>query len=303
MVKPDTCRICNHRPLATVLSGIQSQFGEIYSLKQCKVCSFVSTSPLPSAETLKKYYGQDYWQPFNGKTAKLLSFFYKLRMLSVLRNIKRTIPQNGHILDWGSGDGSLIRLLEHEGFDCYGIDNYHVELTNKKLVNTTIIKAPFSKDFFDCITSFHVLEHIEKPFASIKKAFHLLKPNGILVVEVPNIESVSFQIFKNNWYHLDIPLHLNHFNLSVMKWIFNKIGNNKIIKVNYFSHRHSPSSVVNSLIPSLSPRNMRARYSGQFPLPLMMLYLFLQILSYPFPMIEALIRRGEILRIYIKKTP
>ena len=295
----DSCRICNGSELAPILSGLQTRLGEVYSLKQCKECAFISTHPLPGPKVLKQYYDQDYWQNPGG----LLDTFYKLRMRGIIKAIKKRVPRNGRVLDWGAGDGSLIRLLEAEGFEGYGIDRYSTQSTNKKLINASIQDAPFQDEFFDAITCFHVLEHIDEPVLSINRAMQLLKPGGILVLEVPNIESVSFKLFKKKWYPLDIPVHINHFSQTVLQRILNKVGGNQILRVDHFSHRHSPSSVLLSFLPAISPPRVRAKHTGKFPAPLMVLYLFLQLISYPFPLIEALVRRGEILRMYVQKTP
>ena len=298
----DNCRICGSSLSVTILSDFKTRLGEIYGLKQCKVCSFVSTDPLPSVEKLGQYYDQDYWQPGNGRTGSLLNLLYKFRMSGILSDLKKFVPQKGRILDWGAGDGKLVQLLEKEGFVSFGIDIYSADLNQINLFNATIEDAPFENEFFDAITCFHVLEHIHRPILSIKSAFQLLKPDGILVLEVPNIASLGFRLFKKDWYPLDIPIHLNHFNPRVMLRIFENIDRSQVVKVDYFSHRHTPSSLVLSLIPAISPPRVRARHGGRFPLSLMILYLLLQLTCYPFALVEALIHRGEIFRIYVRKT-
>jgi 2-polyprenyl-3-methyl-5-hydroxy-6-metoxy-1,4-benzoquinol methylase len=289
--------------MTPILSGLQTRLGEVYSLMHCKACAFISTHPLPDPNSLKQYYDQDYWQNSVGKTGSLLDRFYKLRMHGIIKTIKKMVPPGSRILDWGAGDGSLLRLLEANGFEGVGIDIYSAESPHRKLINSSIQDAPFQGEFFDAITCFHVLEHIDNPVLSLKTAMQFLKPGGILVFEVPNIESVSFKLFKKKWYPLDIPVHINHFSLSVLKRILDIVGSNQILRVDHFSHRHSPSSVLLSVLPAISPPRVRARYSGSFPAPLMVSYLFLQLISYPFPLIEALVHRGEILRMYVQKVP
>lgn len=295
------CRICGDKQSLAMLSGLKSRFGKQYSLHQCQQCSFVSIEPLPSSTILAKHYHQDYWQSKEGKTSDLLNLLYKLRMLGIIREIKRLVPHKGRILDWGAGDGSLLKLLEKEAFCCWGIDIYSADPNEKNLINTTIEEIPLPNNFFDAITCFHVFEHIYNPLASLKKAFSLLKTGGIIIVEVPNIFSGGFQIFKKKWYPLDIPVHLNHFSPVTMKRLFNIVGKTQTLKTDTFSHRHSPSSIVLSLFPSLSPPRVRAGNSGQYPLQLMMLYLVLQVAAYPFSLIESLINRGEIIRMYVRK--
>ena len=297
----DTCRICGSSSLVTILSDLRARLGGIWSLKQCSICSFISVDPLPSAERLGEYYGQNYWQRYDGKVGVFLTFLYRLRISGIIKDMKELVPPKGRILDWGAGDGMLVKLLEKAGFEGYGIDTYSSASNQKNLVSATIEHAPFKEGSFDAVTCFHVFEHLYRPVSSMKKAFQLLKPGGILVVETPNIASIGFRVFKKKWYPLRVPVHLNHFSPEVMQRLFDTVGGSHVLKTAYFSHRHSPSSLVLSLIPAISPPRVRATYSGRFPLPLMMVYLFLQLVSYPFSILEALSRRGEFLRMYVQK--
>ena len=83
-----TCRICKSEDLVTVLSDLTTRLGEVYSLRQCRACSFISTSPLPAIEKLSQYYDQDYWLAGSGKTSKLLTCFYAKRMAGIIKTIK-----------------------------------------------------------------------------------------------------------------------------------------------------------------------------------------------------------------------
>ena len=298
----ESCRICNSSLLVEILSDLNTRLGEVYSLKKCQTCSFVGTSPLPTADRLAQYYNWDYWQGNKSNATKLLTLFYSLRMSGVILNLKKLVPLKARILDWGAGDGAFQRLLEEKGFESYGIDNYSTDSNHKKIISTSIEEAPFPEGFFDAITCFHVLEHIHDPVTSVKKARSLLKPGGIFIVEVPNIGSLSFKFFRNSWYPLDVPVHLNHFTPEVMQELFEIVGNLRIIKTTQFSNRHAPSSLLLSLVPFISPPRVRERFSGHFPFPLMILYLLLQIICAPVPLIEAAFRHGEIIRMYIRKT-
>jgi hypothetical protein len=87
-----------------------------------------------------------------------------------------------------------------------------------------------------------------------------------------------------------------------MQRLFSMTGKTRTIKTDYFSHRHSPSSIVLSLFPSISPPRVRRKNSGRYPLPLMVLYLILQLAAYPFALLGSLMKRGEIIRMYVRKN-
>ena len=301
ITRSSRCRICNHRSFDTIMTDVRTRLGETYGLKQCKNCSFISTDPLPSPEILKKYYAGSYRQGENAIADRYLSLFYKIRMRGLIKEIHKMLPPSARILDWGAGDGALVRLLADEGFESYGIDAYSTDINHDKLFNATIESVPFSHGFFDAITCFHVLEHIDQPVLSLNKAFSLLKPGGIIIIEVPNIDSISFRLFQKRWHPLDLPVHVNHFNPSVLRILLEESTRSRVFKTKYFSPRHAPNSFLVSLLPSLSPPKIRAKHAGKFPASIMATYLVLQIMIYPYIILEAILGRGEIIQMYARK--
>ena len=72
--------------------------------------------------------------------------------------------------------------------------------------------------------------------------------------------------------------------------------------MSYFSRRASSAAFVLSLLPSLTPRLVRARHQGRYPVILKVIYLFLQFIALPFVAVAALMKKGSIMRGYFKKV-
>jgi 2-polyprenyl-3-methyl-5-hydroxy-6-metoxy-1,4-benzoquinol methylase len=75
---------------------------------------------------------------------------------------------------------------------------------------------------FDVITLWHVLEHVpnlENYIATLKSK---LKPNGILIVAVPNYKSYDAGYYKQFWAAYDVPRHLWHFSKKSIQGLFAK---------------------------------------------------------------------------------
>jgi SAM-dependent methyltransferase len=64
---------------------------------------------------------------------------------------------------------------------------------------------------FDIITAWHSLEHAPDPLAALRWLNSLLKPGGLLVVEVPNCESDDALRLGESWDGWKPPFHLWHF--------------------------------------------------------------------------------------------
>jgi 2-polyprenyl-3-methyl-5-hydroxy-6-metoxy-1,4-benzoquinol methylase len=97
------------------------------------------------------------------------------------------------VLELGCGNGYLLKELNKRGATCYGLEPgpqiQDVIESNKEI---EIIKDffPSSKieGKFDLILHFNVLEHLENPVKMLKEQAELLKPNGKIIVGVPNCE-------------------------------------------------------------------------------------------------------------------
>jgi SAM-dependent methyltransferase len=63
----------------------------------------------------------------------------------------------------------------------------------------------------------NVLEHVSDPDSYFKHIQKILKPEGVAIIGVPNINSLLFKIFRQNWAELDLPRHLYHFNKQTLK--------------------------------------------------------------------------------------
>jgi SAM-dependent methyltransferase len=298
----NTCRLCGTSRQQNILNDIITRYRDRFSLKKCEACSFVTTDPMPADDLLQRYYDLDYWQSEIVKSPSVLNTIYKLRMKAIVSFIQENSSYDSKLLDWGCGDGAFISLLRAAGFHCFGIDAYKTGPNDPYIFNTTIEKADFHDESFDIITCLHVLEHLADPLNSLKHALRLLKTDGLLIVEVPNLDSVGFRVFKRRWQPLEIPTHLNHFTPATLKKAFESAGMIQIVKTEFFSHRISPSALVLSAFASLSPRRTRKKYQGRYPLPRLGIYLILQMLAYPFALAGSLIDHGEIVRMTVRKS-
>ena len=57
----------------------------------------------------------------------------------------------------------------------------------------------------------HVLEHMPDPAAALERVRSWLAPSGVLLVAVPNLDSLQARLAGPKWFHLDLPRHRTHF--------------------------------------------------------------------------------------------
>lgn len=178
-----------------------------FKLLKCQICGLQRTDPAPKTTTCsyddfqKRLDHRKLYQSFAQNTIKTI-FEYK---------------QGKHlkILDVGSNIGIFVEAAKEQNWEVIGIDidRKAIEIGKKKygvdLRNTLLENAGFQKNEFDVVTLSHTLEHVYKPLELLKEIKRVLKDNGIIIIEVPNVNGLPVKIQKlrgEAWYGYD-PLH------------------------------------------------------------------------------------------------
>lgn len=81
-------------------------------------------------------------------------------------------------------------------------------LTHPDIVHDlNVLPYPFEDDSFDEIEIFHVLEHLDKPFAIMRELHRILKPEGILHVKVPHFSRGFTHAEHAHGFDITFPLY------------------------------------------------------------------------------------------------
>jgi ubiquinone/menaquinone biosynthesis C-methylase UbiE len=127
---------------------------------------------------------------------------------SVWKRVKETypMPEGARVLDIGCGQGVALKHFAADKLDAIGIAiGEDVEICHQKGFNAVEMDLSFLEfpdQSFDLVWCRHVLEHSIFPLFSLSETFRVLKPDGVLYMEVPAPDTASRH--QNNPNHYSV---------------------------------------------------------------------------------------------------
>jgi 2-polyprenyl-3-methyl-5-hydroxy-6-metoxy-1,4-benzoquinol methylase len=188
-----------------------------------KNSGFVGVDPIPLPD-VEQFYETDYRQQYKGtfhpqqrhilRAARCALDRYR-RMSPYLeqRDISTLCT-----LDAGSSSGEFVFLMEKLGHKAFGVEpnagyaSHAKERLKLNIENCTFSKFQSAQERFDVVTLFHVLEHLEFPVQELERLSHLMLPDGLFFIEVPNIFYLGMK-FSHKWHKA----HLSGFSARTLE--------------------------------------------------------------------------------------
>ncbi len=187
-----------------------------YSILRCECCGLGVTSPFPSQEILAKANSEIYQAGQRIRIYLSKQGYFEKRYRKYIKSIKR-YKEHGALLDIGCSIGLFLKIARQNGFattgvelntDCadFGRKHFNIDIYSKRIEDLS-----FPEETFDVITIFDVLEHIPDMDRFLLELGRILKKDGLLMLQSPNIDSFMARLTKTKWNWLTPPDHLYHF--------------------------------------------------------------------------------------------
>lgn len=208
---------------------------------------FYELAEKPSAEELSRYYAQKYYQDS-------CSTYQKVYPEEELRYVRNKLEQKYAILgtlleasqaglpaflDVGAGEGWALSFFKKKGWQCTGLDysNFGCQTHNPASLADLVVGDIYEnltallgeKRSFDVLLLDNVLEHVLDPLDLLVKLRGLVRPAGVLIIEVPNDCSVLQQhllehghITRPFW--IAVPDHISYFNREGLQAVCRAAG-------------------------------------------------------------------------------
>lgn len=198
---------------------------EVFEVKASEHEGILETNPKPEVDKLPEYYDSHDYISHQTKSSSVLGKIYhkvKSIMLSRKKRLILGYKREGSILDIGAGTGEFLEGFEERNWKKSAIEPSIKLKSIYKDKNINLFEELDEvKDYsFDVITLWHSLEHIPGLQNTINHLKRILKPDGVLIIAVPNFNSYDSKFYKNFWAAWDVPRHFWHFSRKGLKALF-----------------------------------------------------------------------------------
>lgn len=128
--------------------------------------------------------------------------------LDRLKASYKLLESGERFIDLGCGGGLLAFKAADKYKSCHGIDivSSSISRASQEAKSREDAKRfnfiegnlneplPFPEQYFDAVTCISVLAHIFDPYALIKESYRILRENGLLVIQTPNLGYIRYRL-------------------------------------------------------------------------------------------------------------
>jgi 2-polyprenyl-3-methyl-5-hydroxy-6-metoxy-1,4-benzoquinol methylase len=193
-------------------------------LVRCRRCGLQYLNPRLNQDLILNGYSEGSDETFVSQAAAREQTFARC-----LKMIERVVPQKGKILDVGTAGGSFLKAAQRNGWEVAGCEpnRWLTEWAKKHYGLTihagTIFDMPLKDASFDVLTLWDVLEHTPDPKKVLLECRRVLKPEGLLVVNYPDIGSLIARMMGRKWVFL-LSIHLYYFTIQTIREMLKESG-------------------------------------------------------------------------------
>lgn len=263
MPENNICPACDSAETAVLFNAKDHLVsGDEYLIRRCTSCGMGWTVDPPSEKDAGRFYvSEDYISHTDRKKSPADYLYHLARRFMLGRKHRITISSigrsSGTLLDIGSGTGYFAAFMQKRGWKVTGIElndearNYSASRFGIKVASPVEVRGLPSASA-DCITFWHVLEHLYDPAGWLGEVRRILRDDGKCIIALPNFASADAEWFGSRWAALDVPRHLWHFTPEAFRSFAAKEG--------FAVDRIKPLPLDLYYIASLSYRNAGKRF-------------------------------------------
>tara|TARA_B100000029_G_scaffold487369_1_gene542840 strand:- start:8597 stop:9523 length:927 start_codon:yes stop_codon:yes gene_type:complete len=226
------CILCNSKNFDIIATKLRNNIER--NVVRCKDCKLTSLEN-PESDIIN--YKNDYrklYSPIIGTQLSPKEFFdYELEFQKPRKNrIKHLLHSEYDILEIGSSTGHFLHSIKNDVNTVTGIEldenyaNFAINSCDLSIFKEPLEKINFNGKKFDVIFLFQVFEHIHNPISLLSEIKKHLKNNGIIHLEVPNLNDALISLYNINEFsefYFRLP-HVYYYDKSTLMKLMNIQG-------------------------------------------------------------------------------
>jgi len=231
------------------------ELGE-FCIRQCLKCGLGQTYPVPTQEQRSKVHEFVYTAEFMRRAYRVRHNELERRYVRQLRQIELLKMAPGmRLLDVGCSLGFFLSVARAQGYEAHGLE-ISAELADcaREQMSLGVFcgaleEARYPSKSFDVITLWDVLEHVPQPVGLLGEVHRVLRDDGILALQSPNMESAMARLAGKRWRWWLAPDHLHHFTPGSMIRLLGVCGFQIVEMQTWEPPRDLAADLLMSLLP------------------------------------------------------
>jgi SAM-dependent methyltransferase len=188
------CPVCNFPGTHNVPFHYEFNARRLQGFR-CRSCGIIFINPQPSPDEIALLYSAEYFESGDFRCGHERSAFAPgprdhLVNAATLAEIRRLRP-SGAFLEVGCAAGAFLNAVRNEGYEVTGVELSQEASERARsdyglnVIQGDLLQANFPDGSFDVVYMGDVLEHLPDPLRTAREVHRILRPGGVLAVEVP----------------------------------------------------------------------------------------------------------------------
>ncbi|HEY0023234.1 MAG TPA: class I SAM-dependent methyltransferase [Longimicrobium sp.] len=162
-------------------------------------------------------------------------------------------PSRRRIFEVGCGDGNFLAYLRGHEWQVHGseYDPHTVELVRRRhgieLFTGDVVGGAPAGAPFDVVAAYHVLEHVYQPAEWLRALRRMLRPGGVVHLQVPNHGSLTRKLTGAAWGSVMFPQHVYFYSPRTLAALLRREGFTPLSTTTW-DPWHGPGAVAGSLV-------------------------------------------------------
>jgi 2-polyprenyl-3-methyl-5-hydroxy-6-metoxy-1,4-benzoquinol methylase len=204
---------------------------DVFPVQRCLACGFLQTGRILQGEALEGFYAEDY----GGRRLQQGQAINAAVNMRAVGSMGLTRPMPGRVLDVGCGYGFFLDLARRAGARVAGVELAKAEAAyaRERLglnVAGSLDELPLdSREGFDLVTLFEVVEHLHEPVEFVGELARLLRPGGVLVIATDNFASLPARVLGDGFPKWIPHQHVSLFDPASLQALVRAVGNLELV--------------------------------------------------------------------------